>query len=286
MRLQVGRRAVRRLARDFDLHPYVIQRFEVYNAVGCALQGKDDDRPFGRLLLINSVRGLRSADHRRLQDFSRLFREAVRYVLTVRRAEHASQERERIRIAHDLHDGPLQSIISFEMRLQIIRKLRERDPELADEEFDSLGEIARKMVAEMRTFVHRMRPIESEDSSLSASARRLVEGFQKESGVAVTIMGEQNGSLSVPGRLGGEVLKIAREALHNVYKHSQATHVLFSLEKKLDQLNLSIDDNGAGFGFGGKFSLEELDALKMGPKSIKQRVKSLGGEMTLESNPG
>ena len=37
----------------------------------------------------------------------------------VRRAEHASQERERIRIAHDLHDGPLQSIISFEMRLQI-----------------------------------------------------------------------------------------------------------------------------------------------------------------------
>lgn len=49
---------------------------------------------------------------------------------------------------------------------------------------------------------------------------------------------------------------------------------------------LSVDDNGSGFRFGGRFSMEELDALQMGPRSIKQRVRSLGGELQLESNPG
>lgn len=274
----------KKIQRDYDLHPFVIQRFEIYNVVSRGLYS--GERPIGRLMLMNFVKGVRSADLRRLEDLSRLFSEVVQHLLTVRRAEHDSQERERVRIAHDLHDGPLQSIISFEMRLQIIRKLKEKSPELAEEEFDQLHELSRKLVSEMRTFVHRMRPIESDDTSLMASARQLVEGFQKESGVAVTMMSEQNGNLNLPGRLSGEILKIAREALHNVYKHAQATHVLFALEKRNDELLLSVDDNGSGFRFGGSFSMEELDALQMGPRSIKQRVRSLGGELQLESNPG
>ena len=274
----------KKINREFDLHPFVIQRFEIYNALSCGLYV--GDKAIGRLLLLNFVKGVGPQQLRRLEDLSRLFTEMVQHLLTVRRAEHESQERERVRIAHDLHDGPLQSIISFEMRLQIIRKLKERKPELADQEFDQLHSLSKKLVSEMRTFVHRMRPIEGEDSSLAASARQLVEGFQKESGVAVTMMSEQNGTLNLPARFAADVLKIAREALHNVYKHSQATHVLFALEKKNDELVMSVDDNGAGFRFGGKFSMEELEALQMGPRSIKQRVRSMGGEMTLESNPG
>jgi signal transduction histidine kinase len=131
-----------------------------------------------------------------------------------------------------------------------------------------------------------MRPIETDDSTLGASMRRLVEGFQKESGVAVTMIAEQNGSLKVSSKLNTEALKIAREALHNIYKHSRATHVLFAVEKKGDELHLSVDDNGSGYSFGGRFTMEELDSLQLGPRSIKQRVRSLGGAMTLESNPG
>jgi signal transduction histidine kinase len=83
-----------------------------------------------------------------------------------------------------------------------------------------------------------------------------------------------------------QVLKIAREALHNVYKHSQATHVLFSMERKNGDLHLSVDDNGRGYDFSGKFGLDELDALHLGPRSVKQRVRSLGGSLSVESNPG
>jgi signal transduction histidine kinase len=273
-----------KIERDFDLHPFAVQHFEIYNAAGAAIT--DGDKPLGRLLLINRVGGVRASLQKRLAGIAPQFAPLVRHLLVLRRTEQEAYERERIRIAHDLHDGPLQSVISFEMRLQIIRRLRERNPEMADQELATLYDLSRRLVKEMRTFVHRMRPIETDDSTLGASMRRLVEGFQKESGVAVTMLAEQNGSLKVSSKLNSETLKIAREALHNIYKHSRATHVLFAVEKKGDELHLSVDDNGSGYSFGGRFTMEELDALQLGPRSIKQRVRSLGGAMTLESNPG
>jgi signal transduction histidine kinase len=250
-----------KVEKTFDLHPFAVQHFEMYNAVGAAIS--DGGKPLGRLLLINRVGGVRASLQSRLAGIAPQFVPLVRHLLVVRRTEQEAYERERI-----------------------IRRLRERDPEMADKELASLYDLSRRLVQEMRTFVHRMRPIETDDSSLGASMRRLVEGFQKESGVAVTMLAEQNGSLKVSPKLSSESLKIAREALHNIYKHSRATHVLFAVEKKGDELHVSVDDNGAGYSFGGRFTMEELDALQLGPRSIKQRVRSMGGAMTLESNPG
>ena len=122
--------------RGFDLHPYVIQKFEIYNVVGCGLF--DEKNPIGRLLLFNSVYDVRRADWKRAHDVARHFRDVVRHLLVVKHTEQEAYERERGRIAQDLHDGPLQSIISFEMRLQIIRKLLERDVAIASADIESL----------------------------------------------------------------------------------------------------------------------------------------------------
>ena len=270
--------------RAFDLHPYVIQKFETYNAIGCALL--DGNKPIGRLLLFNSVSAVGRGDWRKVRGLSRHFRDIVRHLLVVKHTEQDAYELERGRIAQDLHDGPLQSIISFEMRLEIIRKLLERDAAAASRDLSALRQFSRDLVSEMRTFVHGMRPMETADSSLLVAGRRLVDGFQRESNVAVTFVGSENGNLAVPGKLGVEILQIVREALHNVYKHAQATHVLLSLEKHGGDLRISVDDNGSGFAFVGKYTLDELELLRIGPRSIKQRIRTLGGDLTLESNPG
>jgi signal transduction histidine kinase len=177
-------------------------------------------------------------------------------------------------------------MISFEMRLEIIRRLLERTPEVAARELEALQQFSRKLVSEMRTFVHRMRPLEGGEAYLMASTRRLVNGFQKESGVSVTFVGDENGDVQLPGKLGTEVLQVVREALHNVYKHAQATHVLFSVEQKSRTLQFSVQDNGQGYRFGGKYTLDELDLLRLGPRSIRQRVRALGGDLSIESTPG
>ena len=49
---------------------------------------------------------------------------------------------------------------------------------------------------------------------------------------------------------------------------------------------LSIDDDGCGFPFAGRFSQADLDATRKGPLVIKERVRLLGGELTIESDPG
>jgi two-component system sensor histidine kinase DegS len=204
----------------------------------------------------------------------------------LKRTEFEAYGFESERIAHDLHDGPLQSMISFEMRLEVIRRLIHRNADAAAEELLALQQFSRKLVAEMRTFVHRMRPIETDSSSLMAATRRLVEAFQKESGIAVTFMNGQTGDLPLSPKTSTEVLQVAREALNNINKHAQATHVLFSVEQKNDRLFVSVHDTGRGFRFGGRYSLEELELMRLGPHSIKQRVRAMGGDLSLESQPG
>jgi signal transduction histidine kinase len=273
-----------RVSRDFDLHPYIIQKFEMYNCIGHGLA--DGEKIMGRLILYNSVSEVRRSQWKQLQTLGHYFRGLLRHLLRLKRTEFEAYGFEGERIAHDLHDGPLQSMISFEMRLEVIRRLIHRNPDAAAEELGALQQFSRKLVAEMRTFVHRMRPIETDSSSLMAATRRLVEAFQKESGIAVTFMNGQTGDLPLSPKTSTEVLQVAREALNNINKHAQATHVLFSVEQKSGRLYIAVHDNGRGFRFGGRYSLEELELMRIGPQSIKQRVRAMGGDLSLESQPG
>ena len=53
-----------------------------------------------------------------------------------------------------------------------------------------------------------------------------------------------------------------------------------------DKVILVVDDNGQGFSFAGRFTSDELDRLRLGPISIKERTRTIGGVLTVESNPG
>ena len=83
-----------------------------------------------------------------------------------------------------------------------------------------------------------------------------------------------------------EVLQMVKETLTNVQKHASATRVAVALEKTDRALEISIDDNGHGFGFAGSYTLEELELLRLGPASLKRRARGLNADLTLESRPG
>ena len=202
-----------------------------------------------------------------------------------RKDAEKARELESQRIASDFHDGPLQSFISLQMRLEILRKLLERDFSAGLEDLKQLQALAQSQVRDLRAFLHSMRPADVDGANLVATARRTAETFQKESGIPVAFLGS-NTPVGLPREMTLEVLQMLREALHNVQKHAGATRVAVAMEKTGDGLEISVDDNGHGFGFSGAYTLEELELLRLGPASLKRRARSLNADMLLDSRPG
>jgi len=199
-------------------------------------------------------------------------------------AEHA-REAERQRIAHDFHDGPLQCFVGFQMRLQVLRTMMDRDPVKAVAELEELQQLARDQGEEIRQFVRSMRPPEIDGAGLVPSIKKLVERFERDSGIICTFVGS-NTRATPKAEAATEILQIVREGLHNVQKHSQAKHLTVGVGRDEDTFELSLEDDGKGFAFAGAYSLDELELLERGPVTIRSRVRNLEGEMLLDSDPG
>ncbi len=208
----------------------------------------------------------------------------LRHNVIIRSQAQGAREAERQRIAADFHDGPLQSFISFQMRLEIVKKLLARDVAAGVEELRQLQDLCKTQVGELRSFVRSMRPPD-DGVSLPASLSRMVDQFQRETGITSTFA---SGDLHDPAEteVSLELLQIVRETLNNIQKHSGATRMALSVGMTDHKVEIKAEDNGSGFPFSGAFNLDELDMLRLGPASIKRRVRMLGGELQVESRPG
>jgi len=92
--------------------------------------------------------------------------------------------------------------------------------------------------------------------------------------------------LDMPQRVCRELLRIVQEGLVNVRKHSGARHALIRLASSGDRWSLTVEDDGKGFHFSGRYSEEQMDEAGKGPMIIKERVRLIAGELTVESSPG
>jgi signal transduction histidine kinase len=122
-------------------------------------------------------------------------------------------------------------------------------------------------------------------SQLMPSIRKLVEVFERESGIQASFVGA-NAQVQLDAASSSEIIQIVREALHNVQKHSRATRANVAAALVDGALEISIEDDGGGFPFSGTYTLAELELLRLGPLSIRRRVRSLSGDIQLSSTPG
>ncbi|MBM3748878.1 MAG: hypothetical protein FJW34_24175 [Acidobacteria bacterium] len=214
-----------------------------------------------------------------------LLQRALRRLQAVFHWGEAARRDERRRIAADLHDGPLQSVIGLEMRLAAARALTERDPRAALKELEALAGLAATVATELRAFQRTLDPPPVEITDLGALAQRLAEDFAAGAGLEVRFQGP-GAPLTAAPETCLETAQILREALANVRKHACAKRVGIALRRLAGEVEMSIDDDGRGFPFDGTLTLEELDQQEAGPASIRRRVRSLGGALTVESRPG
>jgi signal transduction histidine kinase len=202
-------------------------------------------------------------------------------------SDHSRQARDadRHKLAGDFHDGPLQAFISVQMRLEVLRKLLERDPRAAAEELHELQEISMSQITELRGFLRGIRPVEVGEGGLVSCLSRMVSDFQKHAGITATFQSGDSQDLQPSPEASAEIVQIVREALNNVQKHSRATRIAVALNRLGKSIEFSVEDNGVGFPFSGSFNLDEQELLRIGPFSIQKRVRNLKGELIVESRP-
>ena len=263
--------------------PVEVMVIAAASAIFCAVLPDREMRALESMVLVAGVLACGFAFYARRQ--SALTEELVGKLRAALKAAEKAREEESQRIASDFHDGPLQSFISLQMRLEILRKLLERDTEAGMQDLKQLQALAQAQIRDLRTFLHSMRPVDIDGGNLVVTLRRTAESFQKESGIPVAFASTST-PVGLPAEVTTEVLQMLREALHNVQKHAAATRVAVSLEKTDRGLEISVDDNGHGFNFAGTYSLEELELLRLGPASLKRRARGLNADMQLESRPG
>jgi signal transduction histidine kinase len=191
---------------------------------------------------------------------------------------------ERARVARELHDGVIQSLIGVEMRLEALRHQASLLGTKTGDELLRLQQMVREEVLNLRDLMTQMRSPELDPNELLDYLAQLVDRFGRDSGITARFFSDLK-EVALSRQVCFELVRIVQEGLVNVRRHSGATSVVVRFGRADGQWVLEIDDNGQGFPFAGTMSLDQLDEGRKGPIVIKDRVRAIGGRLTLESMP-
>jgi PAS domain S-box-containing protein len=197
-----------------------------------------------------------------------------------------AQERERKRVARELHDGLGQTLSAMKFRIEnTIGELdAEEQPEGADA-LKNLVSMAQRAVEEVRRISKNLWPSILDDLGLLPT----ISWFCREFGeVQPHVRIEKEMAVqedSVPDALKITIYRILQEAMNNVARHSRASELSLSLKEEDGRLHLTIRDNGVGFDTAQPAPREGLDR-GLGLASMKERTELSSGRFSIESRPG
>jgi len=191
---------------------------------------------------------------------------------------------ERKRLARDLHDGVVQSLIATELRVDALRRQSQQRNVSRDtvETLESAQGILRAEVLRLRSQIDQLRS--SIPPRVVPSLSEILAAFRRDTGIQTRFACDVEES-AVPSNLSGELVRIVEEALSNIRRHSGARKVDVRLARRGNAWEVVIQDDGRGFDFTGRLSLAQLDAAGKGPRGIRERVHLANGDLVLESWP-
>lgn len=202
-----------------------------------------------------------------------------------RKLHQRATEMERASIARELHDGAIQSLVAIDMKLETLRSRIGNDGDGAGEKIESIQEYLRREVHSLRSLMQRLKAPDLNSRECVQALRIAAAQFEEDSGIPARFESRID-EVALPPRVCGEIVRIFQEALVNVRKHSAAHSVGIVLQECERGYALEIVDDGRGFDFNGRLSLEALDAQDKGPAILKERIRLIAGDLTIESAPG
>ncbi len=194
------------------------------------------------------------------------------------------QEEERKRLARELHDETVQSLIALDQKIQMARKALGRDPQACASRLDELRAMTTDIVEKVRRFSRNLRPIYLEDLGLIPALEMLTRdaGGEGKLVTAFRVTGE-------PKRLSAEremaLYRLVQEALNNVTAHANASRADVTMIFVGDEVSVTIADDGVGFAIPDRPG-ELAEAGHYGVLGMRERAELAGGWLSIESEPG
>ncbi|HEV2501170.1 MAG TPA: histidine kinase [Terriglobia bacterium] len=240
----------------------------------------------GRVFLFDLHKASRlAADLRFFRELVGEAAPAVHGVYLLQRSRSRARTSERAHVARDLHDGVIQSLIALEMRVDGLRRQAIGVSPDAAARLESVRGLLREEVVNLRDLMQQLQSDDVAPPNLGAYVSEILNKFRRETGIDATCA-LRDGTAQFSPRVSREVVKIVHEALTNVRKHSGATRVHVGLEPEDARWKLMIEDDGKGFEFSGRLSQADLDASCQGPRVIGERVRTIKGDLAIESRGG
>jgi two-component system NarL family sensor kinase len=192
------------------------------------------------------------------------------------------QDEERRRIARDLHDVTGQKIALLSMSLDRLGRLVGSSSDEVQETFEETRDVVRKVGEEIRTLSYLLHPPLLDESGLGSAVRWYAEGFQKRSGIHLTV-----NIAPALGRLSTEVetalFRVVQESLTNVHRYSGSPDAEIKIYTNGGELCLEIVDHGKGIEAGSvRASIDGIASLGVGIPGMRERLRQLGGQLEVD----
>jgi PAS domain S-box-containing protein len=189
-----------------------------------------------------------------------------------------ASDHERQTISYEIHDGLTQYLAAAGMQFQAHKALRNDSPNEAKKAYDTAVELVRQAHLEARRLISEVRPPVIDEIGLETAISHLVHEQRRRGGPKIELHSKVHfGRLT--SILENALYRIAQEALNNACKHSKSKKVAISLTQEDQDVQLKIQDWGIGF------DPESVGTGHFGLEGIRQRVRLLGGRLTIESTP-
>lgn len=214
--------------------------------------------------------------YQKLAERERRLHDLVRHLLV-------AQERERRRVAYDVHDGLAQVAASTHQHLQAFAHDYPPASPQARRHLVRALDLAQQTVSEARRVIADLRPTALDDFGLGTAVRLQVDELRSE-GWHVSYT-EQLGAARLPVMVEAALFRVVQEALSNVRKHAGVTSVQIRLERRDGIVRLEIRDGGVGFD--PETVMAKSDSGEhVGLPGMQERIALLRGTFTLSSQPG
>lgn len=187
------------------------------------------------------------------------------------------KEKERQRIARDLHDVSLQNLALLVHKVELSSLYIDKDPIRAKLELASIQKELRQVIDDMRTVVYNLHPMSLEDLGIKETIERMVVMANKENiffiETDIEDICNENKSLIL------FLFRIIQECFNNAVKHSKGNKIFISLKTEKNNYVIKVVDNGVGFDE----NIIQKKECHFGLSIMKERVSLLNGKMSLDS---